>query len=193
VCRRKRLTASEFSKKMCEKARTDPGSIKCKACVEKAANDERTAAATKAAGKQSIFQAGDAGAGGGGGGGTDAALELHQCSACKKDLAEGAFNRNQLRNKGPGKQRCIACIVEAEKSEASAAAGKQAAQLREVTQTARRAEACGTVGQKLKAASALAAAEAELVTGLRPMIIGRGGRGRGKGKGSWSARGRGKG
>ena len=45
VCRRKRLTASEFSKKMQERYKKDGnGALKCKICVDKAAADERAAA-----------------------------------------------------------------------------------------------------------------------------------------------------
>ena len=48
VCHRKRLTASEFSKKMQEKKRRGEGGLKCKPCVEKAAQAERDAAAAAA-------------------------------------------------------------------------------------------------------------------------------------------------
>ena len=41
VCHRKRLTASEFSKKMQEKKRRGEGGLKCKPCVEK--KEERRA------------------------------------------------------------------------------------------------------------------------------------------------------
>ena len=48
VCRRKRLTASEFSKKMQERYKKDGnGALKCKICVDKAAADERAAAVAK--------------------------------------------------------------------------------------------------------------------------------------------------
>ena len=55
VCRRKRLTASEFSKKMQEKHRADPkAALKCKQCVDKAAQAERDASAAKAAAAGSL-------------------------------------------------------------------------------------------------------------------------------------------
>ena len=41
-----------------------------------------------------------------------------------------------------------------------------------------KAEATGTAVEKLKANSALAAIQAERVTGLKPVVLGRGGRGR---------------
>ena len=42
VCRRKRLTATEFSKKAMEKHRNDPNApMKCKTCVEAAAQQEQ--------------------------------------------------------------------------------------------------------------------------------------------------------
>eukprot|EP00935_MAST-01C_sp_MAST-1C-sp1_P001932 g1932.t1 len=196
VCGRKRLLASEFSKKMLEKKRRDSTmAIKCKSCVETQATEEREAAAKKkksAVGEpSSIFDAG---------GGEKP--ELHECARCKQSLPADAFNKNQLRNKGPGKQRCKECVAAAEKEEAAAVTKsretKQTAGLREAKQKAQRAEACGTAAQKLAASSALAAAEAELVTGLKPMVLGRGRRGRGgrgrggKGKGTWRGRSRGR-
>jgi hypothetical protein len=181
VCRRKRLTASEFSKKMQEKHRKSPtAELKCKSCVEKMVAEERGAAASK---QETIFSAGDA-----------SGSELHECSKCKNELAADAFNKNQLRNKGPGKQRCKACITVAEKEESDAVSNKQGDKLRDAKQRFARAEATGSVSEKLVAASALAAAEAELVTGLAPVVLGRGRRGRGgrggKGKGTWRGRGR---
>ena len=58
----------------------------------------------------------------------------------------------------------------------------------ELRAAAKKAEATGSNAEKLKAAAAVCAAEAELVTGIKPKVIGKGrkgpgGRG-GKGKGS---------
>ena len=97
VCRRKRLTASEFSKKMQERYKKDGnGALKCKICVDKAAADERAAAAakTQAAAPSST---------------TDTAT----CAACKENLPVSAFTKPQLK-KGPAKQRCQPCIAKAE-------------------------------------------------------------------------------
>ena len=51
VCRRKRLTASEFSKKMQERYKKHgTGALKCKMCVDTAAADERAEAFAASAG-----------------------------------------------------------------------------------------------------------------------------------------------
>ena len=171
VCRRKRLTASEFSKKMQERYKKDGnGALKCKICVDKAAADERAAAAakTKAAAPSAT---------------TDTAT----CAACKENLPVSAFTKPQLK-KGPAKQRCQPCIAAADRGEADAADAKKAAALAEAKKAVKVAEATGSAAQKLKANAQLAALEGELVTGLKPMVIGRGrrgsgGRGRGRGRG----------
>ena len=107
VCRRKRLTASEFSKKMQERYKKDGnGALKCKICVDKAAADERAAAAakTKAAAPSAT---------------TDTAT----CAACKENLPVSAFTKPQLK-KGPAKQRCQPCIARAEADEQASGKAK---------------------------------------------------------------------
>ena len=74
------------------------------------------------------------------------------------------------------------------RGEADAADAKKAAALAEAKKAVKVAEATGSAAQKLKANAQLAALEGELVTGLKPMVIGRGrrgsgGRGRGRGRG----------
>ena len=108
VCRRKRLTASEFSKKMQERYKKDGnGALKCKICVDKAAADERAAAAakTKAAAPSAT---------------TDTAT----CAACKENLPVSAFTKPQLK-KGPAKQRCQPCIAKAEADEQASGKAKK--------------------------------------------------------------------
>ena len=39
---------------------------------------------------------------------------LHECSKCKERKPETEFARSQLRNKGPGKQKCSKCASEAD-------------------------------------------------------------------------------
>ena len=179
VCKRKRLTASEFSKKMQEKKRSGQGdALNCKACVEAAAQKERDAAAAKAA------KAADAGPGGAAAGEGGGATQV--CSACKQSLPEFAFSKPQLK-KGPAKQRCQPCIANADKLEAAAADEKKGKAIAEAKKAVKAAEATGSAAEKLKANSTLAALEGELVTGLKPMVIGRGrrgpgGRGRGRGR-----------
>ena len=193
VCRRKRLIGSEFSKKMLEKGRGG-ADITCKACVAEKAEAERVTAAAKRAEKEkqsSIFAVAGGGAAAAteGGGAGVAAEELHECAKCRQQLPAAAFNRTQLRNKGPGKQRCMACVSAAAAAEDQASKDKAGSKLAELKAAAKKADASGNAMQKLKANSALAAAEAELVTGLKP--VAGGGRGRGRGGRGWS-RGRGR-
>ena len=162
---------------MVEKQRKDPNfALKCKACVEAKEQEVRAAAAANAKLKAEET-AGAAGAAG------ETADSLHECSACKANLPEAAFNRNQLRNKGPGKQRCQTCVQQTEVEEKEKLKANQTAGLNEARQNARRAEAVGTVGQKLVAASLLSAQEAHHVTGLKPMVLGRGRAGGRRGRG----------
>ena len=156
----------EFSKKMQEKHRADPkAALKCKQCVDKAAQAERDASAAKAAKAAPASTGASASAGDGDGAGAGAAS--HVCSACEKALPASAFNKTQL-SKGEGKQRCRECVTSAEQAEASGAAARQAEALRDAKTAAKRADAVGSTAEKLKANAALAAAEAELVTGLKP-------------------------
>ena len=57
-------------------------------------------------------------------------------------------------------------------------------------EAARKAEAVGTAAARLAAASKVAALEGERVTGLKPVVLGRGGRGRGSWRGRGGTRGR---
>eukprot|EP00040_Diaphanoeca_grandis_P028115 m.161543 g.161543 ORF g.161543 m.161543 type:complete len:190 (-) comp31242_c0_seq5:446-1015(-) len=168
VCRRKRLIASEFSKRQVEKSRADATfQLTCKVCVENENEAERNSKAKSAS--------------------TDDSSELHKCAACEQELGVSRFNKTQLRNKGPGKQRCMECVATAEKNEALKLTQNQQDKLKNLRQDAKRAEVVGSVGDKLTTAAKACAFEAELVGGLKPMIIGRGRGGR------WSARGRGAG
>lgn len=112
---------------------------------------------------------------------------LHECASCKQSLPATSFNKNQLRNKGPGKQRCQNCVSASEAKEASEAAVAQQRKLHDLRRGTAHANVTGTAADRLKAASAECAAEAELVTGLKPIVIGRG---RG-GPNGWRGRSRG--
>ena len=95
-------------------------------------------------------------------------------------------------SKGAGKQRCRKCVEAAEAAAAGAGAAKQAAAIEEARRALQQAEIGGAAAVTAAAASRLAALEAEKVTGLKPVVLGRGGRGRGRGGGgSWRARGAG--
>uniref|UniRef100_A0A6U1C738 Stc1 domain-containing protein n=1 Tax=Rhizochromulina marina TaxID=1034831 RepID=A0A6U1C738_9STRA len=168
-CRRKRLIAAEFSRAQLDKARKAQGGViplTCKRCVEADQASERAAAAAQT---HAMPAAGED--------------ELHECAACKERLPALRFNKNQLRKKGPGKQRCQACVEAAEASASSAAGDAKREKLAGLRQDAKRAEAVGSAVDKAVAAAAECAAEAELVTGLKPMVLGRG-RGRRRGRGS---------
>jgi len=167
-CGRKRLTAAAFSKRSIERHRTANVPLKCTACVEAAAAKERAAAAAKAA-------AAPAPADGGGG-------EV-VCSACCKPRPAGDFTRAQLQ-KG-AKARCGDCVAAAGAAAAAAPSDAWEARYKEAKEAARKAEAVGTAAARLAAASKVAALEGERVTGLKPVVLGRGGRGRG----SWRGRG----
>lgn len=163
VCKRKRLIASEFSKKMQEKRRKEPGALlKCKQCVESAAKAELETAAA------SVVESG----------------ESQVCSMCGMTLPTSKFTKPQLK-KGPGKQRCVECVAKAQEAEAHASRADKESALAEAKREFARAEASGSAAQKLSASAKLAALEGELVTGLKPKVIGRG-----RGRGRTSARGR---
>ena len=115
----------------------------------------------------------------------------HVCSSCNVPRPASAYTRNQIL-KGPTKQRCSECVAKAEAAATAASgAGGEAHQekLKEARAAAAKAEASGSAAEKLKASSQVAALEAELVTGLKPIKLGST-RGRGRGGGSWRGRGR---
>jgi hypothetical protein len=171
-CGRKRLIAADFSKRSIDKHRADPSAkLRCKHCVEQAAEEERGKAASTAGGVTPA---------------ADGQTEEHVCSACSNSLPATAFTRAQL-NKAAGKQRCQSCVAGAERAAADAPSAKQADNLRSAEAALRKAEATGSVGDKLKAAATHAALEAERVTGLKPVVLGRG---RSQGRGSWRGRAR---
>jgi hypothetical protein len=176
LCRRKRLPASEFSKKMQERRRGNTDAeVKCKSCVEKGEIEEREAAARKSAAaaaaptKTSTSSTSSAAS-------TTAEEAQVVCSACARTLPCEAFSKSQLRA-GPSKQRCQECVAKATADEAQASEAKRNEALAAAQAELKRAEASGTAMEKLKAASRLSALEGELVTGLKPMKMG--GRGRG--------------
>lgn len=180
ACRQKRLTAASFSKRMVERHRKEGVPLTCKVCVEAAAAAERAAAAAKSAAAAATPAAVPAD-------GESAAEPV--CSACGTAKPASTFTRAQLQ-KGPLKQRCSECVAAAEAASSSEADAKWEARCKEAKEAARKAEAVGSVAEKLKAHSTVAAIEAEKVTGLKPVVLGRGGRGRGSWRGAARGRGR---
>ena len=82
-------------------------------------------------------------------------------------------------SKGPGKQRCLGCVKESEQANLTAGDAALKEKLAAAKAAAAQAEACGTAAEKLAAHSKVAAIEGQMVTGLKPVVLGRGGRGRG--------------
>jgi hypothetical protein len=114
---------------------------------------------------------------------------LHECSKCKELKRETEFARSQLRNKGPGKQKCSKCA-----SEADAIANPKGEDVKKLLEEAREASRIAkatNAPDKLKIFAREAALEAQAVTGLKPKKIGGGG-GRGRGRGGRIGGGRGR-
>lgn len=211
-CRRQRLVGAEFSKKALERHRRGGGTgarassggggtLRCKQCVAAAEAEERRVArersearARTAAASASAGDGADAGVGVDGGGGSGAgkaqegaAAAPVACAACRRSLPPTSYNRSQL-SKPPGGARCRSCVEAAAAGEANSA--KQAGQTKidDAKRAIEDAERRGDNRAKLAAESVLSALEAEVVTGLKPVALGRGrGRGRGGGGGRWSS------
>lgn len=181
-CRRKRLTAAEFSKAQLQKRQKEglDTPVRCKKCVESEAAAERKAAAERQAARTESTPTSSAGT-------SSDMTEETQCSACSRQLPVASFNRTQL-SKGAGKQRCRECVEAAEAEAAGSVAKAQDAALEEARKALQQAEISGNAASVLQASSKLAALEAQKVTGLKPMVLGRGGRGRGRSRGGGKGR-----
>ena len=179
-CRRKRLVGDDFSKKMLERHRKIGADVRCKRCVAEVEAEERRAARERAEARTKA----ETGSGERGEGGEKGPVP---CAACRQSLPPTSYNRNQLA-KGSGKARCRVCVEKAVNDEAASAGEAKKKRLEDAQKAVRDAERKGDLKAKLAAESVLSALEAEKVTGLAPVKLGRG-RGRG---GRWgSGRGRG--
>lgn len=143
--------------------------MKCKKCVAEAEEKERKEAA---ASKPTCSVASD---------------ETRACAKCKQELTASAFNRNQW-NKGEGKSKCKPCVEQSLSEEATQQEQSKKDAIQKARDDVERAKATGNASEILKAESVLSALEAEKVTGLKPVKMGRG-RGRGR---TGSGRGRGR-
>ena len=166
-----------------EKYRKSGGNLKCKQCVQKAEAEERQRAAAKreaanASGIQSTASHSD-----------DTTNSSRKCTECKKDQPFGAYNKNQW-NKGEGKSKCRACVERLLDEEAKHQSTAKGEKLKAAKEKVRQAKESGNSAAILRAESELSALEAEQVTGLKPVKLGRGG-GRGRG-GRSGGRGRGR-
>lgn len=114
------------------------------------------------------------------------------CSVCEQKQPPTCFTNTQAR-KPDSARKCRNCSAKLESAEAANSKAIREAKMADA-QTAAAAAAKmpkGAAGAaaRLKAASAECAAEAEKVTGLKP-LVGAGKRGRGgRGRGSWRGRG----
>ena len=162
LCARKRLPACEFSQAQVKKKRANENaSLVCLRCSER--EEEERIQTTMMAGLKMDEEKGSS---------------LHECSKCKELKPETAFARSQLRNKGPGKQKCSKCA-----SEADAIANPKGEDVKKLLEEAReqsRKAELTNAPDKLKIFAREAALEAQAVTGLKSKKIG-GGRGRGRG------------
>jgi len=184
-CRRKRLTADEFSKTALEKHRRAGGGgpIKCKQCVAAAERQEREAAAAKRQ-QQATATSSTATTKNNDNGDTSGPEETRVCAgACRTEQSRTAYNNNQW-NKGPGASRCRACVEQALVDERATQETAKSAKLQAAQQEVERAQKSGNAAAILKAESVLSALQAETVTGLKPVRMNRGrGRGGGRGRG----------
>lgn len=189
VCRRKRLVGAEFSKKMLEKYRKNSShKLKCKNCVAEQETKERELAAAKRE-LEGLSIGGVKNSGSSNTGKNVNEGELVQCSACKKEIPSSAYNKSQL-SKGEGKARCRSCVEKSIADEAKQEKEAKAEKLAKAKERVRVAQEKGKVAEIVKAEAELCALEAEIVTGLKPKVIGRG-KGRGGRGGRAFSRGRG--
>lgn len=161
--------------KALDKHRKTNSILKCKKCVADAEQKEREVAAKRAETKpKTAAKAGDS-------------AETLTCASCKKLLPQSSFNRNQAA-KGGGKARCRTCVEKSLADEENERSGSKADKISAAREKVRVAERGGNVMAVVKAEAELSALEAEHVTGLKPVVMGRrGGRGRG-GRGSGRGR-----
>lgn len=171
-CRQKRLTAASFSKSMANKKRMNPDALlKCLECVAKAAAAERNAAQERSV--KASAAAGEAEA-------------IVNCVSCGSELPVSSFSASQ-RRKSDG-ARCMPCVSEAEEKEKQKNEAGKSESLKTAQESYEQLGANASASERLLAAARETAEEANFVTGLKPVKLGRRGRG-----GSWRSRGRGRG
>lgn len=156
------------NRKSLDKYRKSNGThpLKCKNCVAEQESKERELAAAK---MQSVdnetFD-------------ENQASNPVECASCKKQLSSSFYNKSQL-SKGEGKARCRSCVEEAIANEAKQLKGAREQKIEEAKERVRIATERGNIAAKVKAEAELSALEAETVTGLKPVVLGRGKIGRG--------------
>jgi len=185
-----------------EKYRREGKVLKCKQCVAAAEAVERKAAQDRAEAKAKACgdDSGEKEVKGGSmiSGASSSPLQPPvTCAACQQSLPPPSYNRNQL-SKPSGKARCRSCVEEAVAKEAEAVKSTKQDRLEKAQRDLEDAKRSGDTKKIIAAESVLAALEAEVVTGLKPVMLGKG-RGRGgrwssgRGGATGSGRGRGRG
>lgn len=162
VCKRKRLMGEEFSRKALELFRKSGKPMKCRICTEQAQREEQTAAAMNAMKRdETTCDSTIAGC-------AEVAAKMARCSACKRDLPSDAYNKNQLR-KGEDKRRCRTCVQQAEEAEKKKIDEDKT---EKIAAAEERVAKASTPAEQLRAVSELSALQAEIVTGLKPIVLG---------------------
>ena len=189
-CRRKRLIGDEFSKKALERYRKNGGTLKCKQCTQQQEEVERQVAAAKRAAVVTATAAAAAAAtttnnNDNNNTASDSQGETLLAGAtCQKDLTFDHFNKNQWNKGRVGKARCRTCVEQALKNDRQDQIASKEIKLQDAKDNVTRAQASGSASAILKAESELAALEAEIVTGLKPIRMNRkSGRGTGRSNG----------
>lgn len=156
-----------------EKYRKTGGPLKCKQCVQADAAAEREAAAQKRAASSDRHEST-----------TAISTETRECAKCQQFLGFDQYNRNQW-NKGQGKSKCRTCVEASLQQEQNQ---QEQAKAEKLVAARVKLEAATTPAERVAAESEIAALEAQKVTGLQPVKLGRG-----RGGGGRAGRGGGRG
>jgi hypothetical protein len=159
-----------------ERHRKQGEGLTCKRCVQEAEATERAEAAARRSRQEGMAASNPA----------PISAEIQEdsrpCADCGCVLGSEAYNRNQW-NKGAGKSRCRDCVERSVAGEAVRSAESKQRAIDEAQRAAQVARESGNALAAVQAESALAALEAEKVTGLKPQTLGGRGRSRGGGRG----------
>ena len=171
----------EFSKKQLERYRKDSSNttLKCKKCVAAAEQMERDKAAARRKESNVANNAQD--------GDGEVDDETRMCCKCNNKLPKSAYNKNQW-YKGESKSKCRECVEASLKEEAkqqTASKEDKIARARRKVEDAKKLQGTSnnSVHMLAVAESELAALEAEMVTGLKPVKLSSARRGGRRGRG----------
>jgi hypothetical protein len=148
--------------------------LKCKSCTAAQEERERLAAAAKQASRASAAVTTTLSSSEIGGAEQDVVLNI-MCCSCKKSLSASDFNRNQLAKRD--KARCRNCVQKSIDEEEQNRNSCREQKIHDLQEKLELMNVKGDIKGRLKYESELSALEAEHVTGLKPMVLGKGGRG----------------